>query len=108
MGVPVGLAYHRRAKCGALPLLVSMVPHFFEDPKERILFIKAEVGAARLKRIDVSGADVDRNALYFNWMSGNKPQQIPSDVPFAVRFISDTPIVVSHRSHTASYHGENR
>ncbi len=81
---------------------------FFEDPKERILFIKAEVGAARLKRIDVSGADVDRNALYFNWMSGNKPQQIPSDVPFAVRFISDTPIVVSHRSHTASYHGENR
>ena len=43
------------------------------------------------------------DALYFNWLS-LKAQCTPENAPFAVRFMSDVPVVVSHPDHPASYH----
>ncbi len=80
---------------------------FFEDPKQKIRFIKAKVNPTSLKRLSIVGEDVDPDALHFNWLS-LKAQGIPENVPFAVRFMSDTPIIVSHKNHAPTYHSQNR
>ncbi|MBQ9803163.1 MAG: MBL fold metallo-hydrolase [Clostridia bacterium] len=79
-----------------------MIELFFEDPAQKILYIKAELGAGRLKKLSVIGDEVDSEWKYFNWQS-LQGQGIPENVPFAVRFLSDLPIVVSHKEHQPSY-----
>ena len=54
----------------------------------------------------ITGDEVDRDAVYFNWLSLAK-NGIPENVPFAVRFRSDRPIVVTHKTHRAAYHTED-
>lgn len=75
---------------------------FFESSAQKIRNIKAEVPSGCIRKINIVGEDVDGDALYFNWLS-LKEQGIPEDVPFAVRFMSDIPIVVSHQKHEVSY-----
>ena len=38
----------------------------------------------------------------------NDDRKVPENTPFAVRFVSQTPIVVSHKTHSAVHHGINR
>ena len=75
---------------------------FFEDYKKNIRYIKIEVRSQGLKNISIIGDDVDPDAYYFNWMS-LKDNGVPQNENFAVRFISDTPIIISHKEHTATY-----
>ena len=76
---------------------------FFEHDKQRVRGIKATVPAGSLKTLCIVGNEVEPDvAPYFNWLSLTK-QGIPENAPFAARFISDVPIVVSHKEHTASY-----
>ncbi len=76
---------------------------FFENTAQRVRFIKAELGKCCIKQLSIIGDEVDGDALYFNSLS-LKAQGIPENAPFAVRFLCDVPIVVSHRRHAASYH----
>lgn len=80
---------------------------FFEDPAKNTRFIKAEVPGNSMRRLSIVGEDVVPDALYFNWLS-LKIQGIPENAPFSARFISDVPIVVSHKKHRASYYSPNR
>ena len=57
-----------------------------------------------MKRLCITDpADVDGDALFFNWMS-LKLRGIPENALFSVRFMSDIPVVISHKSHAAAYH----
>ena len=75
---------------------------FFEDPSLNIRNIKAEVASGALKQVSLVGDSVDGDALYFNWMS-LKQKGIPENQPFAARFISNVPVVITSKAHTASY-----
>ena len=75
---------------------------FFESKKQQIRYIKAKLEAGALRIVNIIGEDVDSESLYFNWLS-LKTQGIPENAPFAVRFMCDVPIVVSHPDHAASY-----
>ena len=77
---------------------------YFELNQQRVRFIKTKLGNCRLKKICIiDPADVDSETLYFNADSlGIKG--VPENADFAVRFMSDIPLVVSHKDHAAAYH----
>ncbi len=75
---------------------------FFEESFQRIRYIKTYVEGGSIRRVNVVGDEVNSESVYFNWLS-LKTQGIPENAPFAVRFMSEIPIVVSHRDHTAAY-----
>ncbi len=77
---------------------------FFENSSEDIRFIKAEILPGTFKKICiVDEEDIQGDVLYFNSRSLKK-QGIPEATSFAVRFMSNIPVVVSHRDYIASYH----
>lgn len=76
---------------------------FFEDKKQVVKFIKANVGGSSFKTFNIVGDEVDGNALYFSRSLLSK-KGVPENVPFAVRFMCDAPIVVSHKDHQPTYH----
>ena len=75
---------------------------FFENAESNLRYIKIDVPRGSLKTISLDGEDVDGEAMFFNWMS-LKELGIPENVPFAARFLSETPIVVSNKNHTPAY-----
>lgn len=76
---------------------------YFEDPSFRITCLRTTVPKYRLMRLNILGEDVDRDAVPYS--NGTlKCERIPENVPFSVRFLSDFPIVVSHKTHPAAYH----
>ena len=75
---------------------------FFEESFRKIRYIKTVVEEGTIRRVNIVGDDVNSESVYFNWLS-LKAQGIPENAPFAVRFMSDIPVVVSHRDHTAAY-----
>lgn len=82
---------------------VVWIELFFEDPKRKVRMIKTVVGSCRIRRLNiVDEADVDGDALWFKWLT-LKEQGVPENVPFAVRFRCDIPIVVSHAEHRETY-----
>ncbi len=85
-----------------LPATVD-IELYFEDKARTVTSIRAEVGRTSLREICITGEDVDGDALYYN-PNSLKCKGVPENRPFAVRFISDKPIVVSHKHHAASYH----
>lgn len=77
---------------------------FFEDTAQRICYIKAKIPNASFKKLCIiNQEDVESESLYFNPWSLNSVG-IPETASFAVRFISNVPVVISHRDHIASYH----
>ena len=77
---------------------------FFEDGAGIIRFIKATVLPNRLRKLCiVDGDEVERNSEYYNPWSIDK-KGIPENSPFAVRFMSKIPVVISHREHRDTYH----
>ncbi len=76
---------------------------YFEDASRKIRHIKTTIKPGSLKKLCIIGDEVDSESLYFNWLSLKK-QGIPENADFAVRFISDIPIVASHKIHQATYH----
>lgn len=75
---------------------------FFESSAQRVRSIKAEIAPESLKRINIVGEDVDGDALHFTWLTLME-QGVPENALFAVRFLCDVPIVVSHKTHEPSY-----
>ena len=84
-----------------LPVEVN-IELFFEDKKQVVKFIKAQVGGSSIKTFNIVGDEVDGNALYFS-RSLLSQKGVPENAPFAVRFMCDTPIVVSHKDHQPTY-----
>ena len=80
---------------------------FFADSARNIRYIKAEIQTGTVSEINIIGDEVDGDAVYFNWMCLKK-LGIPENMPFAARFLSDTQIVITHKTHRASHVGENR
>ncbi len=76
---------------------------FFSDKPRAIRSIKANIPPLSLQKLCVIGEEVEHNAVYFNNMTVKK-RGIPENEPFAVRFMSDIPIAVSHKDHSAVYH----
>ncbi|MBE6667653.1 MAG: MBL fold metallo-hydrolase [Ruminococcaceae bacterium] len=76
---------------------------FFEDYHDNIRHIKITVKSCAMKKFSIIGDEVDPDAVFFNWMS-LKEKGIPENTTFAVRFISDIPVVISHQRHQAAYH----
>ena len=74
----------------------------FEDTSKKIRGIKAELPSTAIKTLSIVGDKVDADAHYFDYLSLKK-QGIPENAPFAVRFMSDVPIVVSHKTHKAAH-----
>ena len=79
---------------------------FFENADNAIRFIKIPVPHFLVKTLSIIGDEVDSESLHFNWMS-LKTKGIPENSAFAVRFISDVPIVITHKEHTPSYTSPN-
>ena len=77
---------------------------FFEDQSRKVCDIITVIPGSCYKQICIiDETDVDVDAFYFNPCSLVR-RGIPEAVPFAVQFISDRPVVISHRDHAASYH----
>lgn len=76
---------------------------YFENRAQTVQNIQYLLASMSVKQLTITEDEVDHDACYFNWNSIAK-KGIPQNVPFAVRFLSDSPIVVTHKNHTASYH----
>ncbi len=75
----------------------------FEEPSNYIENIRAQVNSSCFRNVNIiDESDVEKNPKYFNWHSLNV-KDIPENSEFAVRFICDKPIVVSHKNHTAAH-----
>lgn len=79
---------------------------FFESSKQLVRSIKAVAPALVVKKLNIVGDEVDGDFEYFDWLSLKK-RGVPENAPFAVRFISDVPLVISHPDHTAAYSARN-
>ena len=76
---------------------------YFAEKAKAVRYIQTEIGGSCFKEINIVGEEVDGDAKSFNAAS-LKVKGIPENEPFAVRFTSDTPIIVSHRDHAPVYH----
>ena len=75
---------------------------FFEDSWQMVRAIKATAAPLVVKRLNIVGDEVDGDYEYFDWLSLKK-RGVPENALFAVRFISDVPIIISHPDHSAVY-----
>lgn len=78
---------------------------FFENPKYNIRFVKTHILSGSVREVCVI-EDSGEEDKQFNWMTVDKAK-IPQNSMFAVRFMSDVPVVVAHKKHTAAYYGAN-
>ncbi|MBE6942887.1 MAG: hypothetical protein E7453_01320 [Ruminococcaceae bacterium] len=85
-----------------MPTMVN-IELFFEEKDRNVRHIKAQIPPLSYKSICVVGGDVDGDFMYFNWMS-LKERGVPENANFAIRFISDVPIVVAHKKYSATYY----
>ena len=74
---------------------------YFKDCPD-IERIKATVSPSLSDICIIDKEQVDGDWLFYNRNSLNKTE-IPENTDFAVRFISDIPIVISHKNHNATY-----
>jgi len=81
---------------------------YFDEPGRNLSHIKATVPGRAFKRLCiVDKNDVLLNGVYFNWES-LEAKGIPENASFGVRFMSNRPVVISHKNHSASYISANR
>lgn len=73
---------------------------YFEDTNKNIRYLTAYINPCCIQKVDITQAD--DNDVWFNWMSV-KDRGISENSPFAVRFLSSLPIVVSNKNHKGSY-----
>ena len=77
---------------------------FFETKKQRIRFVRAEVDGFCVKQICLTDDSVQtEDVVYYNPSSMQK-RGIPENTPFAIRFMSDKPFVVSNEIHNPTYY----
>ncbi|MBE5770843.1 MAG: hypothetical protein E7336_05690 [Clostridiales bacterium] len=76
---------------------------YFEQKARAVRYIQTEIGGSCFKTLNIVGEEVDGDAMSFNAAS-LKVKGVPENQPFAVRFTSETPIIVSHPDHAPAYH----
>ena len=75
----------------------------FADASKCIENIRTQVNSCCVRKVNITDEnDVEKSPQYFNWNSLNI-KEIPENEEFAVRFICDEPMVISHKNHTAAY-----
>jgi len=80
-----------------------LIELFFEDGEGKIRFIKATILPTRLRKLCIiDGDEVERDIAYYNPWS-IETNEIPKDAPFAVRFMSRVPVVISNQHHKETY-----
>ncbi len=84
-----------------LPVNVK-IELFFEDKKDLIKSLRVEVKGSSLKRFNILGDEVEDVSKWFSSASLKK-KGLPENAPFAVRFICDTPVVISNAKHQPTY-----
>lgn len=88
---------------GRAPIYVELI---FEDVLKNVGWIKIKkTGGYRFVNI-IDEKDVEKNPNFFSWVSLEK-KGIPENANFAVRFLSDEPFVVSHKTHIPAYKSDN-
>lgn len=75
---------------------------YFEDSNKNIRYLTTHINPCSIKTLNITGDETDDNDVWFNWMSV-KDRGISQNSPFAVRFLSDLPVVVSNKNHKESY-----
>lgn len=80
-----------------------LIEIFFEDASKNIEHIKATVTRKSVKTFSIIGDEIDSEWKYFNPASLKK-RGIPENESFAVRFMSDIPIIISSKNHKADYY----
>ena len=85
-----------------------MIDIYFDVPDRNLSYIQATVPKRSIKRLCIIDKnDVLPNAVWFNWEKLEE-KGIPENASFAVRFMSNCPVVISHKNHSASYTSPNR
>lgn len=79
---------------------------YFEDRTENVECIIATVPGRTFKNLSLIGASVESETRFYNPASRDK-KGIPKNRPFAVRFLSDLPVVVTNKYHQAAYTSSN-
>ena len=80
-----------------------MINLYFEIPGRNVSHIKLSVPPKSFRRFCiVDKDDVVTDAVYFNY-DNLDVKGIPENSSFAVRFVSDLPVVISHKVHKPSY-----
>ncbi len=75
----------------------------FDNASKCIENIRTQVNSCCVRKVNIIDEnDVEKSPQYFNWNSLNI-KEIPENEEFAVRFICDEPMVISHKNHTAAY-----
>ena len=75
---------------------------YFDDSWRMVRSIKATAAPLVVKKLNIVGEEVNGDFEYFDWLSLKK-RGVPENADFAVRFMSDVPIVISHPDHRAVY-----
>ncbi len=85
------------------PTATIKIEMFFEEQWTSIKHIVTEVGGHKYRKICIKDEnDVDTDAVYFNWET-LKYNGLPENSDFAVRFISDVPVVIANKNHKEAY-----
>jgi len=80
---------------------------YFEQKWPVVRKIRVTIpGCAYRKLSVINENDVDTDAEYFNWET-LKTNGVPENSGFAIRFISDIPVVISHKNHREAYRTSN-
>lgn len=88
---------------GNAPIYLDLT---FEDNSCSVGRMKV-IKEGRYRTIDILDEnDVEKNILFFSWAIYDK-EKIPENCNFSVRFLSDEPFIVSHKSHQAAYRADN-
>ena len=85
------------------PTATIKIELFFEKQWTSIKHIITEVGGHKYRKICIKDEnDVDTDAVYFNWET-LKHNGLPENSDFAVRFISDIPVIITNKNKKEAY-----
>lgn len=79
---------------------------YFEDKSENVECMIATLPGRSLKTVSLVGGGVETETRFYNPASRDH-RGIPENKPFAVRLLSDLPIVVTNQNHKADYISSN-
>ncbi len=80
----------------------------FENPKDNIRHIKVTLQPYSYRKVCITDeCEVELNGVYFNWEALDV-KGLPCNQSFAIRFMSDMPIVISHKNHFPAHVTINR
>lgn len=86
-----------------IPTASVRIDLYFEEKARAVRDVRTEVTGSCFRQINLLSDDVDGNYPSFSTVTLQR-RGFPENQPFAVRFLSDIPIVVSHKKHAAAYH----